>query len=838
MGVSGPICSNYRGILGNSDDTGNLSLKIDHQWSEKSKYFGEWLYNPVQYRFYRVPFTGPAYPGSSLGFGALVPTDTTNQVIGLGNTYTLSPTLINEFRANFTRQWMSGDSAALNSLMDTSATQQELAPLNIPTDSFYAVPIMNVSMPVGGAFNMGPSPWTNVMQMGEAYTISDNLTNVRGKHTLKTGVMYRLEHVAWGGGVPTQLYFNGTTTENPVTTLGGGGGLAEFLMGAVPSGTSSTGNQPPDYASFRYWAGFLQDDFRATSNFTLSAGLRYDLYGFFKSRGHNPNGNFCTACLNATTGLPGEVVYQSSTENFFPANKTDFAPRFNLAWTPFHDNKRTVIRAGYDMFYSDVVNAVNFPGEGIGLSPGWFYFSNWNSSYYPDQCASFTGTNCVAFPLTPSTSSRVTLATPPTITGYPAQQNAPLLGTSLYMMTKPNRDPMVQRWDLEIQRQLPSNFLLSVGYVGNHGTHLVGDSYRTVDYVPTSEIIQLGDRGTSINAVAPISQYYVGQTASALANIWGSTQLPLSILLSRFPAYASISQLPAYDGNNCYEGLNVRLQKNLSSGFTFLAAYTWSKQIEWPAIAQAAEFSSDPLHTDISHSLGGRYSIVGRNSYQNIDNRRGDRGLAPDDIPQMFNLAATYEFPFGKGKPFLNQGGWLNGVFDGWQLSGTFNAESGVPIEVTGPCDQVTCRPDLIGNPKAVRGGQNEADWINAAAFAPPFGTNQNFWQNYDPTSPLAYQWGTAGSVIAGLFAPGFWNLDAALSKRFPVGENKYFQFRWEAFNALNHQNLAYPNVGYCLPPGPGGETDLVHQAGCQFGRITNVQTDPRSMEFALKFVF
>ena len=74
LGVGGlPICSNYKGTTGNSLDIGNLSLKIDHQWSDKSKYFGEWLYNPSAYRFYRVPFTGPAYPGSSLGFGALVP---------------------------------------------------------------------------------------------------------------------------------------------------------------------------------------------------------------------------------------------------------------------------------------------------------------------------------------------------------------------------------------------------------------------------------------------------------------------------------------------------------------------------------------------------------------------------------------------------------------------------------------------------------------------------------------------------------------------------------------------------------------------------------------------
>jgi hypothetical protein len=832
--------------VGNSTGNVNLSLKIDHQWSDKSKFFGEWLYNPYQYRFYRVPWTGASFPGSSVGYGPQYPMDATNQVIALGNTYMLSPTLINEFRASFTRQYAATDVGAMNAIMDTSGTEQELAPLNIPTDSFYPVPINVVSLPVGGSFTMGPAPWSNTMQMGEAYTFLDNVTKVSGKHTLKGGLVYRLEHVAWGGGWPTELSFDGTTTNNPVTGLGGGGGLAELLMGAVPSGTSYTGNQGPWYQRFRYWAGFFQDDFRATSNFTLSYGLRYDLYGYVKARNHNPMSNFCLQCLNPTTGLPGSVVYQGQPgippngDDMFPANKTDFAPRFNIAWTPFHDNKKTVVRAGYDMFYSDAANAINFPGESDEAAPGWAYFASWSSSLYPNQCASFTGAECVAFPLAPSTASLGNLTSPPLTSGFPALQRNPMFGSGVYVADKPNKDPMVQRWDLEIERQLPGNLLLSMGYVGNHGTHLVGDLVRNIGYVPTSEQIQLG---SSINAVVPITNYYSGQTATALAQIWGSNQLPRRILLSPFPAYSGVDAMPVYDGNSVYEALNVRLQKRLSSGLTFVAAYTNSKEITWPAITQAGETTSDPFHDNMPNYLGGRVGVsspagFGGNDYQNSDCRKCDRALATNDIPQMFNFASTYELPFGKGKAFLNQSRLLNGVVGGWQLSGTLNVESGSPIMVSGPCDQITCRPDLIGNPKAVAGGQNQAHWINAAAFSPPFGTDQNFWANYDPSSPLAYQWGTAGGVIPTLRSPGFWNLDAALSKRFPVGETKYIQVRWEAFNALNHQNLGYPNTGYCLPPGPNGETDLVHQAGCQFGRITNVQTDPRSMEFALKFVF
>jgi hypothetical protein len=144
----------------------------------------------------------------------------------------------------------------------------------------------------------------------------------------------------------------------------------------------------------------------------------------------------------------------------------------------------------------------------------------------------------------------------------------------------------------------------------------------------------------------------------------------------------------------------------------------------------------------------------------------------------------------------------------------------------------------LVGNPKAVRGGQNANDWINAAAFLPPYGSDQTFWKNPNPNDPRWWQFGTAGALLPNLRSPGYWNFDTSRGKQFRVTESKYFDFRWEMFNALNLQNPWLPNTGYCLPPNPDGSTDTVHQAACQFGRITNVQTDPRALEFALKFVF
>jgi len=127
---------------------------------------------------------------------------------------------------------------------------------------------------------------------------------------------------------------------------------------------------------------------------------------------------------------------------------------------------------------------------------------------------------------------------------------------------------------------------------------------------------------------------------------------------------------------------------------------------------------------------------------------------------------------------------------------------------------------------------QQIADWINPAAFQPAFGNDDDFLV----TDPQAWTFGNMKPRTDAIRGPGFWNLDSSLMKDFHLSESRYFQFQWEVFNALNHQNPALPNTTFCLPPGPGGEVDLVHQAGCTFGKITNVQTDPRNMTFALKF--
>jgi hypothetical protein len=483
------------------------------------------------------------------------------------------------------------------------------------------------------------------------------------------------------------------------------------MLGAVAD--SSTGITSQPYWSYPYWGLYLQDEYRVLPNLTINIGLRDDMIFFWKSRDH-PESNFCLDCLNPTTGLPGEMVYEGQSPlipkdaAIAPPHLADLAPRFGFAWTPFKD-KKTVIRGSYSIMYTNAINAINNIGQGIQPGAQWQSFSNWTGSFYPSQCGEYSG-ECVAFPLSDTTTNKAGLTIPaiPANGQPPAANYDPSYGASLQFYYPPEKDPNVQIYSFQIQREIPGSMVVSAGYVGNHGTHLAGEAWRQFNLVSYADQVKYG---TQLNSNVPITNYFSGSQAALLQQVWGSSSIPLAQLLRPYPFFGSLFSQTMYDGMSDYNALNVRVQKRMSYGLTFLAAYTYSKRIYNASVEQLASQLFDTIALSSTGIIGGRAGVtsnvggtggINGGGYQDPSNRNLDRSIGYDDMPNMFNLAFSYDLPAGKNKQWLHSGGLAAAILGNWRLSGNFTAESGVPLSISGPCNQVTCRPNIVGNPTAV----------------------------------------------------------------------------------------------------------------------------------------
>ena len=270
------------------------------------------------------------------------------------------------------------------------------------------------------------------------------------------------------------------------------------------------------------------------------------------------------------------------------------------------------------------------------------------------------------------------------------------------------------------------------------------------------------------------------------------------------PPYPQFGQIAwrGNDSNSTYEGLGLSLQRPFRKGLLFSTNYTWSHEIDDGSMGSG---DGDSLTPEI------------------VACRACDRASGIWDVRHVVNANAVYELPFGAGKAFLNQPGFLRSVFGSWQLTTIVGAHTGFPVNVTVDRSATAVpdgntnnqRPNIIpGVPLTPPGGATPSEWINPAAFA----------------VPAAGTFGAAPRDVAR--APGLWQADVGASKRIALREHYQLQFRAEAFNLFNRAQFGAPNAD--ISAGPG-----------EFGVITQpVNTTPigtgtpRQIQFALRLEF
>jgi hypothetical protein len=251
------------------------------------------------------------------------------------------------------------------------------------------------------------------------------------------------------------------------------------------------------------------------------------------------------------------------------------------------------------------------------------------------------------------------------------------------------------------------------------------------------------------------------------------------------------------DGNNNFNALQLSLQRRFVGGFLWQTQYMWSH-----GIADA--------------SIGAGESVT----IQNMSCRACDRSDAPFDIRHTMTSNAIYQLPFGPGRRYLNGHDVASRLLGGWELSGLATASSGRPVNITikRSASQLpdgntgSQRPNLVPGVPIYAAHQSIYDWFNPAAFS----------------APAKGTWGNLGRNIAR--GPGYYEIDAALQKRFQMTERFALNFRAEAFNLFNHPIYASPSGN--LSSSSFGQINSILNTGA-VGTGT-----PRRVEFAMRLDF
>ncbi len=602
---------------------------------------------------------GPSRPGNTL-----VPA--WQGVIGYGRV--ISPTIYYEARLGYSRmvEYINDADVGLKTLAES---------LGIPNANSGGAAGGLTNISISGTVGLGDGSGS-LAKVNNDYQYSQALSWVHGGHELKFGgdIMSRRFSFFSPTYPVGQMVFSGVYS---------GYGLSDFLFGHP---ISSDIDITKFFSLHRFINGFYaQDTWRISRKLTLNYGLRDDMVTPWTER-HNQLAGF-TPTGGGTLVPVGTAPYTGNSVTV--GRYTNFGPRAGLA---YNVTPKTVIRAGFGIFYA---------------------FAMQTSNDSPAKNPPFSGS------LQASNNAADFDSALPISAGFPAARPAlyPIAGLGWIYYPRDFKTNGANEWNINVQRELIANTVLTVAYVGMKGSHiLVTDN---------------------INEAIP------GPGAVA----------------SRRP-YPNLGDGTAVGpwGDSIYHSMQTTVQRRFSSGFSALAAWTWSHSID-----DSSGTGSEGVQTPYDLHL--------------------NRGNSTFDLRHNVVLSWTYELPFGKGKPLLpNASGPLQWMVGGWQLNSIDSFQSGTPFTVT-------MNSSLLN---AGSGGQ----WPNRIGSGVL--ANPTISQWFDPTafvSPGNYVYGNAGRNI--LVGPRTTQFDVSMFKSFAFSADQVrrAQFRAEVFNLLNTPQFNNPNA-------------------------------------------
>ena len=637
------------------------------------------------------------------------------------------------------------------------------------------------------------------------YVFNDMITWVRGRHTLKFGGEYRSiqGNIHNHGGESGGFDFQPTQTGLP-TVAGSGNAIASFLLGAVNNGSVNLLNVRGKYARQNAFILHVGDTWKVTSKLSLNYGLRWDR--FSPSREKYNNTSFFDFGPNpGAGGRPGRLAFAGSNFGSASAGKSfpedswngGFGPRIGIAYSP---DPKTVVRTGYGIFYTQSF----YPGWGGGLNQdGLNGGGTLNSTGLGGLDPAFYWQN--GFPID-------RLPKPPFIDpAFLNGQSGPN-----YRPTDANRLSYSQQWNLTVERELAKNTMVSVAYVANKGTRLPSQLLPINVLNPSllSQGSRLTDQFTAGGqTVGGVAEPYAGWYKQM--DQYGCTASVAQALLP-FPQYCgSLTGLNENLGHSTYHAFQLKVEKRFSEGLFALLSYSHSKILTDAAgITQASSSTWN----------GSTGSVI------SPFEKRRNKSLATDDVPNSLSMALTYELPVGKGKKFLNGGGVANYLLGGWQIASTWKYSSGTPFWFRSSTCGVPGQFRSACIP-AVLSGKNPFA-TDKSGFDPGLGGRLFTESAFEPVSNFSKidYWGV-GPRVSGFRGYAYKDLDFTFGKRTRIGEHLAFVLRVEAFNVLNQHNFTCTSQGGCQ----AFNTSL---GDSNFGKWGGAVTGPRNVQVVGRIEF
>jgi hypothetical protein len=702
------------------------------------------------------------------------------QNVTLGENWTITSSTVNSVHATISRR--------VNN-RGYNAADINLSNLGIPSSVlFQLIPnglqLTNTTSGKSHGFTIGGGTNSVSHFNDNAFSVSDDVTLVRGKHQFVIGGEYvrnqlNISNAYESNGTET---FNGIYSSNGPTGTGGGTGGSsqvaagdanlDFLWGSMSAFQQSKQQQNALRAPIP--SLYVQDTFHATPQITIVAGVRWEPEFYphdYFNRGTQFNmpaflaNQVSTVYPNAPAGAQffGDPGISNA---FTKSSPWQFSPNFGISIDPTGSGK-TVFRAGFELAY-DEVNFFNAqrneqnPPYATASSPNTtaqLCFTNpWligGTTGY--GCGQVGGTNVSPYP-TPQ------LPTPATAI-FPAQ--------SQFIFLTPQFHPSsTSQWTASIQHDFPHGWQVQVDYIGNKTSHApIGYPISDAVFIPgnyTASGVGCGPIATtgpaSIFALSKASTYAAGQACSTTSNYQSryllTTQNPLQG--NGFVGGGSGSTLVGDFGTANYNGLVSSVNHRLSSTMSIVANWTWSKCLNFN------DASGDYAATSVSNPL----------------NLRQDYGPCGSDYRNIENLTVVAKSEF----PFTNM--FAKAILNNWEFAPLVHIQSGGPFSVTQGKDEAY-----------TNNGSDRANQIPGVpvylhtAFGKAVGEATRGYLN-----PNAFALNTAVGTFGNTGRNAFrgipsYQFDAQISRLFPIHESVAMDLRLEAFNLLNHPNFNNPSA-------------------------------------------